>query len=110
MGSVAVGCVRLLFRTVPRIETGHDVPLQIGFVPGRRARSAVARNCIKRHLREVYRVRQRILVDLFQHRPDTLVVMVLFRGDPVEATVCIGRDLPRALQRLAERVANEPPA
>ena len=100
VGTVAVGCVRLLYRRVPRVETGCDVPVQVGFAPGR-VRSAVARNRIRRLLREVYRVHQHTLIDLFVHRPETLTVMVLFRGRPARAASCIPHDLPVALKRLA---------
>ena len=103
VGTVAVGCVRLLYRVVPRAATGHDVPVQIGFAPGR-TRTAVQRNRIRRLLREVYRVHQHILVDLFSHRAATLTVMVLFRSRPDNAARCIPRDLPVALQRAAARL------
>ena len=102
VGTVAVGCVRLLFRTVAREETGYDTPVQIGFAPGR-LRGAVVRNRVRRLLREGYRVRHHVLVDRFQHRPDTLTVMVLFRGRVETASTCIPRDLPRALEQLAAR-------
>ena len=99
--TVAVGCVRLLYRVVPRDALGHDVPLQVGFAPGPRAESGVERNRIRRLLREVYRVHQYTLVDPFVCRPDALIVMILFRGRPEQADDCIDRDLPRALQRVA---------
>lgn len=99
--TVAVGCVRLLYRIVPREATGHDVPLQIGFAPGRSADTAVQRNRIRRVLREVYRVHQHTLVDLFLDSSRALVVMALFRGDPQEADSCIPDDLPRAMRRVA---------
>ena len=102
VGTVAVGCVRLLYRTVAREETGYDTPVQCGFAPGR-IRSAVTRNHVRRLLREGYRLRQHLLVDRFQHRPDTLTVMVLFRGRAEAASTCIPRDLPRALEQLAAR-------
>ncbi|MFQ5572091.1 MAG: ribonuclease P protein component [Rhodothermales bacterium] len=104
-GTVAVGCIRLLYRTVPREETGYDVPWQIGFAPGRTPR-AVQRNRIRRLLREVYRVHQHILVDLFLHRDETLTVMVLYRGRPEAASPRIMQDLPRALTRLADRFSS----
>ncbi len=100
VGTVAVGCVRLLYRTVPRAQTGYDVPVQVGFAPGR-VRTAVLRNRIRRLFRAVYRVHQHTLVDLFLHRPETLTVMVLFRGRPETAKACIPRDLPQALEQLA---------
>ena len=105
VGTEAVGCVRLLFRVVDQKAVGHDVPLQVGFAPGRGPESGVERNRVRRLLREVYRVHQHTLVDLFVRRPDVLTVMILFRGDPDRADSCIERDLPRALGRVATRVS-----
>jgi len=99
--TVAVGCVRLLYRVVERDALGHDVPLQVGFAPGPRAESGVERNRIRRLLREVYRVHQYTLVDPFVCRPDALIVMILFRGAPDQADACIERDLPPAMQQVA---------
>jgi ribonuclease P protein component len=103
--TVAVGCVRLLFRVVDPEAVGHDVPLQVGFAPGRRVESGVERNRVRRLLREVYRVHQHTLVDLFVRRPDVLIVMILFRGPPDEADDGIEQDLPRAMERVATRFA-----
>ena len=104
VGTVAAGCVRLLFRTVAPDVLGQEVPVQVGFAPGR-TRTAVERNRIRRLLREVYRRHQFLLVDLFLRRPDALTMMVLFRGRPEAAGDCIPRDLPRALARAAEQLA-----
>jgi ribonuclease P protein component len=111
--TVAVGCVRLLFRVVPRSATGYDVPIQVGFAPGRRVDTAVARNRIRRLLREVYRVHQHDLVDLFVRDgplapsdgpPTALIVMALFRGDPARADTGIPRDLPEAMRQAATQL------
>jgi len=104
VGTEAVGCVRLLFRVLDPEAVGHDVPLQVGFAPGRRVESGVERNRVRRLLREVYRVHQHTLVDLFVCRPEVLIVMMLFRGDPDEADDCIERDLPRAMTQTANRL------
>jgi ribonuclease P protein component len=104
VGTVAVGCVRLLFRVVDREALGHDVPVQIGFAPGRRVDSGVERTRVRRLLREVYRVHQHTLADCFKDRPDALIVMILFRGDP-DCAEAIWDDLPRALAQTAGRFA-----
>lgn len=96
--TVAVGCVRVLFRRVPR-TTIKESPIQIGFAPGR-TRSAVERNRIRRQLREVYRVHQHLLVDLFAHQPERLIAMILFRGEPGDARACIPIDFPKALRQM----------
>ncbi len=101
--TVAVGCVRLLYRVVDREAIGHDVPLQVGFAPGRRVESGVERNRVRRLLREVYRVHQHALMDLFVSRPDALIVMMLFRGAPEQADDCIQEDLPQAIEQVAAR-------
>lgn len=104
VGSVAAGCVRLVYRTAARAEVGQDVPVQVGFTAGRAARNAVTRNRIKRIMREVYRTHQHALVDLFLYSDACLTLMVLFRGDPESVRTCAPRDLPEALRRLAARV------
>jgi ribonuclease P protein component len=107
--TVALGCVRLLYRVVNREALGHDVPLQVGFAPGRRVESGVERNRVRRLLREVYRVHQHTLVDLFVCDPRrALIVMILFRGDPAQADECIERNLPRAMQQVASRFEQSP--
>lgn len=100
MHTVAVGGVRLLSRVVDRDQLGDDVPLQVGFAPGRRVSSGVERNRVRRLLREVYRVHQYTLADLFVSRPDAAVVMILFRGDPARAND-IHEDLPDAMAQMA---------
>ena len=105
-GTVAAGCVRLIFRVAQAEEVGADVPVQIGFAPGR-CPTAVARNRVRRLLRENYRTRQHVLAGLFASRPgEVLTVMALFRGDP-GAPGAIRRDLPRALKEAA-RVLRRP--
>jgi ribonuclease P protein component len=100
----AHGCARIVYRIVPRSALPHDVPLQIGFAPGRRVDNAVQRNRVRRVLREVYRVHQHLLVDLFVRRDDALIAMILFRGDPASAGACIPRDLPTLMRRVADRI------
>jgi ribonuclease P protein component len=101
--SVTAGCIRLLARLVPRPLLEADIPVQTGFATGRMA-GAVARNRIRRQLREVYRRHQTLLIDLFLYRTEALTLMVLFRGTGPAAVTDIRRDLPEALRRLVARV------
>ena len=103
VGTVAVGCVRLLFRIVDRKELGYDVPVQVGFAPGRQADSGVERTRVRRLLREVYRVHQHTLTDPFDGHPGALIVMILFRGDPARPET-LWDDLPQALQNAIRRI------
>ena len=84
VGTVAVGCVRLLYRTVARAETGYDTPVQVGFAPGR-FRGAIARNRVRRLLREGYRVRQHVLVAIEQGANQTSALEPGRAGKPVHA-------------------------
>lgn len=102
VGRVRAGTVVLLYRTVPRAATGHDVGVQVGFAPGRRSTNVV-RTRVRRHLRETFRQHQGDLLDRFGERADCLTLMALFRGRDATASEDVRRDLPRALARLAER-------
>ena len=109
---LGAGTVVVLYRAVPREATGRDVGLQVGFAPGRRSTNA-ARTRVRRLLRETFRLHQGPLLDLMGGRPDCLTMMVLYRGREETASADVRRDLPRALDRLARRVAEltaEPPA
>jgi len=108
VATVAVGCVRLLFRVVDREALGYDVPVQVGVAPGRRVEPGVERNRVRRLLRETYRVHQHTLTDPFRERDDALIVMILFRGDPERADTDIAADLPAALKEAAQRVDTAP--
>lgn len=109
VGRVAHGVVVVLWRLVPRAETGADEPVQVGFAPGRRARIHVGRNRLRRLMRETYRRHQG---PLRAGVPDgqALTAMVLFRGREATAAEDLRRDLPAALDRLARRLAPDTPS
>ncbi len=104
VGRVAAGAIQIRYRVVPREATGADAPLQVGFAPGRRT-TKVARNRVRRLMREAWRLHQRPLASVLAARPDTLTVFVVFRGREDAAAEAIPRDLPEALRRLAARFA-----
>lgn len=103
--TLAQGCIRLVYRVAVTPEVGQHVAVQVGFIPGKGHASAVARNRIKRLLRETYRVHQHSLLAARTAAPGTLTLMVLFRGTPAQAHTCIRRDLPALLNRLATTCA-----
>ncbi|MEM1054718.1 MAG: ribonuclease P [Bacteroidota bacterium] len=103
--SLAVGVVRLAWRLVPRESTGHDVPLQVGFAPGRNARTNAGRTRLRRYLRETFRQHQTAPLRALEDYPEhTLTLIVLFRGREGTASADLRRDLPRALDRLVTRL------
>jgi ribonuclease P protein component len=104
--SLAVGVVRLKWRLVPCEATGHNTPLQVGFAPGRRARTNAGRTTLRRHLRETFRQHQGGLLHAMEAHPgQALTLMLLFRGPEDTASADLRRDLPAALGRLARRLA-----
>ncbi|MEL6615026.1 MAG: ribonuclease P protein component [Bacteroidota bacterium] len=106
--SLAVGVVRLKWRLVPHEATGQSGALQVGFAPGRRARTNAGRTTLRRHLRETFRRHQGGLIAAMDAHPgQTLTLMLLFRGREETASADLSRDLPRALDRLARRLAPE---
>lgn len=101
VGRVRQGTVMVLYRTVPREATGLEVGVQVGFAPGRRKTNAV-RTRVRRIMRETFRQHQAGLLERFESREDCLTMMVLYRGRD-DGAGAIRRDLPLALDRLAER-------
>jgi ribonuclease P protein component len=110
-GRASAGVVQLRWRVVPRAEIGADAPLQVGFAPGRRGRTAVGRNRLRRLMRETWRAQHAPLLARFAARPDeALTVFVVFRGRDATAADDLRRDLPAALARLAARLDAGAPA
>jgi len=110
VGRVSVKVVQVRYRLVPRAETGTGAPVQVGFAPGRRARTNAGRTRLRRLMRETYRLHQHGLLDALDGRPDSLTAMVLFRGREETAAEDLRRDLPEALRRLEARLrAGGPP-
>lgn len=105
VGTAAAGCVRIVYRLVDKEEAGVTVPLQAGFTTGRAIKRAVDRNCIKRYLREAFRLNQYIVHDaLVHHTRHVLTLMVIFRGNPDKARRQIAHHLPTAMAALADKI------
>jgi ribonuclease P protein component len=104
VGRVSAGVLLIRYRVVPREDTGTGAPLQVGFAPGRRARTNAGRTRLRRLLRETFRLHQHGLLERFEARPDSLTAMLIFRGNEATAAEDIRRDLPVALQRLEARL------
>ena len=122
VSEVSAGVVKALYRLASAAEVGAHVPYQVGFAPGRRARTNAGRTQLRRLMREAFRVHQQPLVDLFVDRPGAppadagslerpvLTVMLLFRGREATASADLRRDVPRVIDRLVRRLAAAAPA
>jgi ribonuclease P protein component len=108
--TVACGTVRMLYRWASRSEVGHDVPVQVGFAPGRRYRTNVQRTQTRRYLREAYRQHQYVLRDALPPTAPPLIAMLLFRGRPDRGRVRIPTDVPRVLRAAARALPDLPAA
>jgi ribonuclease P protein component len=106
--TVRAGALVVRYRIVPAAEADISSPLQVGFATGRHLRTKPVRNRIKRVMREVVRTHQHALVDLFADRPDTLTLMILYRGGRPGAEDAVTRDLPRLLDQVAHEISSEP--
>jgi ribonuclease P protein component len=108
VGRVSSGVIQLRWRLVPRAESGTDTPLQVGFAPGRRARTKVARNRLRRIMRESWRINQEALIDRMRSAPGrTLTVFALYRGPVAGSEAEVRRDLPAAMALLSDRISAE---
>ena len=106
--TVSAGSIRLLYRVVPRSETGAREPVQVGFAV-RRMGTAVRRNAAKRAMREAYRANQKLLQRVVPSQEETLTVMILYRDRKKHGY--LRGDLTEALRQLSVRagVGKPPP-
>lgn len=109
MQRVRAGGLVVRYRLAKRDEVGTATPLQVGFATGRALGTKPARNRVKRVMRETFRLHQHRLVACFTDRPETLTLIVLYRGRAAGADPAIRHDLPMLLDRIAERFTTPHP-
>lgn len=81
--------------TVDSSLSGADVPAQVGFVVSRSVGTAVVRNGVRRRLRHLMRERLATVPN------GAAVVVRAHPGAAAASSTTLGRDLDRALHRLA---------
>ena len=96
-GSIASGCIRLMFRQVN--PDSIVVPFQIGVAVGKSTGTAVRRNRIRRIIWEAVRLDQNLLLEAANTMEGLLTAMLLDRGRNLDSET-ITRDTRTALGKL----------
>ena len=96
--SVAAGTIRVVYRLAPRIDTGFDVPVQVGFAVPKRVKRATERNRIKRQMRAGFQANADRYLSTPVPADRTLTMMAIFRGD--QFVPDIAWDTKRAVDRV----------
>jgi ribonuclease P protein component len=101
--SISSGSVRILYRWSGQEAGQTRVPFQVGFAVGRSMGKAVARNRIKRVLRDEVRRNLGVLWPALEDVRDMLTFMVVVRRRPENASR-LRRDVAAGLARLSEAI------
>jgi len=99
-----------LFRVVWLQTSGLPSPAQIAFaVPRKSIRLAVARNLIKRRIREAYRLRKQILYDFLGERNIQVAFIVIYRQKSIPDYKTVENSVNEIIAKLTERLGNSNP-
>ena len=102
--TISAGCIRILFGKVAVDAVDHRVPTQTGFAVGRAVGKAVARNRVKRILRDEYQKHQEALAEAFTVDDFVLTLMIVVRRMP-EMEGVLRLDLAEALRRMINSIS-----
>jgi ribonuclease P protein component len=84
-------------------------PAQVAIsVPKKSIRLAVARNLIKRRIREAYRKKKQLLYDLLKSKNFQIAFIIIFSSGNVEEYNIIEKSVEEAIDKLCDRVGHEP--
>lgn len=88
----------MLYRLAPRVETGLDVRVQVGFAVPKRVRKASERNRIKRQMRAGFQSEADRFLGAPVPNASTLTMMAIFRGEGFVPNIAV--DTKRAVSRV----------
>ncbi len=99
-----------LFRVVWLQTSGLPSPAQIAFaVPKKSIRLAVARNLIRRRMREAYRLRKQILYDFLGERNIQVAFIVIYRQKAIPDYKTVENAVNEIIAKLAEKLGYRNP-
>jgi ribonuclease P protein component len=97
--SMAAFPLRVVFRTIPRLDTGVPVQILIS-VPKKRFKHAVDRNRVKRQVREAFRHHRQPLCNAI-HADSTLLMGFIWMSDRHATTDVINASVEKLLSKIA---------
>ncbi|MBR1687841.1 MAG: ribonuclease P protein component [Prevotella sp.] len=102
--SMAFFPLRLVWMETERAEGAPPAQLLIS-VPKRRLKHAVARNRVKRQIREAYRQAKATLYERLEATPGrTVLLAFIWQADELYSTKEVDQHVGRLLQRLTEKI------
>lgn len=95
------------FRVLWKLTDNAVAPLQTGFaVSSKHFKKAVDRNCIKRLMREAYRLQKNDLQSLLKERQKQLAVFIIYVGNELPAYDLVFEKTTHTLKKLI-KISNE---
>ena len=101
--SMTVFPLRVVFRTVPRLDNGVPVQVLIS-VPKKRFKHAVDRNRVKRQVREAFRFYRQSLCDAVP-ATETLLLGFVWLSDRHASTAFITERVEKLLTKIGSRLS-----
>ena len=101
--SFSVFPLRVVYLPVEELEADASILVSVS---KRRFKHAVKRNCVKRRIREAYRVNKHGLLSVLAEKKCRLAIAFIYLSDQLAESSVIEDRMKTALARIAEKVAS----
>lgn len=101
--SFSVFPLRVVYLPVEELEADASILVSVS---KRRFKHAVKRNCVKRRIREAYRVNKHGLLSVLAEKKCRLAIAFIYLSDQLAESSVIEERMKTALARIAEKVAS----